>query len=149
MEQARTGRLARVAAGSKPRPEVQAVPPRDVKTTPHRTHFTHANIFSRVVQGPHLFLRRSCSMRSHCCLTSRLFHFHTALLLYSFPRTVVPTAIHTLEDRLVDWLNKVFLQLRIRWNFPKRRTGVSYATTQFRPSSSPRSLTIKMDQKGS
>ena len=48
---------------------------------------------------------------SHCCLTSRRFHFHTAHLLYSFPRTVVPTAIHIFKDSLVDWLNKVLAQV--------------------------------------
>ena len=31
----------------------------------------------------------------------------------------------------------------------KQRTGVSYVATQFRPSSSPRSPTSKLDQKGS
>ena len=46
-------------------------------------------------------------MRSHRCLISRHFHFRTAHSLYSFPRTVVPTAIHTLEDSLADWLSKV------------------------------------------
>ena len=49
-------------------------------------------------------------MRSHNHLTSRHFHLRTAHLLYSFPRTVVPTAIHTLVDSLVDWLNRVLSQ---------------------------------------
>ena len=31
----------------------------------------------------------------------------------------------------------------------RQRTGVSHVTTQFRPSSTPRSSTSKMDQKGS
>ena len=46
---------------------------------------------------------------SHCCLTSRLFHFHldSTHPLYYFFRTTVILAIHALEDGLVDWLNKV------------------------------------------
>ena len=94
-----------------------------VNTTLHRAHFTHANIFLRVAEGPepgsarmvscvflkksHLHPHWSCFTCSQCCLTSRHFHFHnTVHPLYSFPRTVVPTAIHTLEDSLVAWLNK-------------------------------------------
>ena len=43
----------------------------------------------------------------------------------------------------------IWKRRRIRWNVTKRRTSVSYAATQFRPSASPCASTSKVDQKGS
>ena len=57
-------------------------------------------------------------MRSRRCLTSR--HFHSTHPLHSFPPTVVPTAIHTLEDSLVDWINKGFSQVMSPTSLPRR-----------------------------
>ena len=90
-----------------------------MNTTPHRAHFTHANIISRVAQGlcTHLFgvisqsrdphSHRSCFTRSHPCMIALIFHFSTAHLLCFFLRTGVSTAIRTLEDSLADLLNEV------------------------------------------
>ena len=88
-----------------------------VNTTLHRAHFTHANMFLRVAEGPepvsarmvggHLHPHWSCFTCSQYRLISSHFHFHNSVHpLFSFPRTVVPTAIHTLEDSLLAWLNK-------------------------------------------
>ena len=88
--------------------------------TPHRTtHISHTqNMISRVAQTSQhaLFccvpLKRSSPHKQimfhakYPCLICRLFHFRTAHLLYSFPRTEISTAIHTLEDSLADCLNK-------------------------------------------
>ena len=49
-----------------------------------------------------------------------------------------------LKNHLDFWKRR-----KIRLNVAKRWTKVSYVTTLFRPSSSPRSSTSKMDQKGS
>ena len=50
---------------------------------------------------------------------------------------------------MTDCLRWIWKQRRIRWDSIRQRTGVSCATTQFRPSSSQRSSTSKTDQKGS
>ena len=108
------------ATGKRTLRETRAKWTKIVNTTPHRAHFTHANIFSRVAEGlepgsprvsplkkSHPHPRRSCFMRSPCCLTSRLFHFHNTHPLYYFPRTVVISAIHTFfEDSLVVCLEQ-------------------------------------------
>ena len=48
-------------------------------------------------------------MRSHRCLTSRLFHVHNKHLLCHVPRTVLTLATYT-EDNLVDWVTKILSQ---------------------------------------
>ena len=82
----------------------------DVNTTPHRAHFAHANIFSRVSQGlsmhrsgvisqnSHPLSHRSCFARSHPCMIT---------LIFFFLRTGVSTATRTFSDSLADLLNKV------------------------------------------
>ena len=62
-------------------------------------------------------------MRSHRRPTPRLFHFHNTHLLIKFPRTMVTPAIHTLEDSLVDWLNKAFSHSKyVAKDFPSTKS---------------------------
>ena len=97
-----------------------------VNTTPHRAHFTHANIFSRVAQGPERVQTRfglcplennhssfSCFMSypQSSWLTSRLHPFCRTFSLHCIPRTVPNNhTIHGQKDSLVDWRHKVLLQ---------------------------------------
>ena len=94
-----------------------------LNTTPHRAYFTHANIFSRVVQG--LSTHRLVSFRKsdlhsrRPCFTppslhdyiTFIFHFLRAHFSYFFFRTEVSVAIRTLVDCLADLPNKVFSQV--------------------------------------
>ena len=67
----------------------------------------------------------------------------------SEPRPEVQAFTSTWRTIMKDCLWWIWKQRRIRWDSIRQRTGVSCATTQFRPSSSQRSSTSKTDQKGS
>ena len=62
-------------------------------------------------------------------------------------RSTSPTLTWT--NIMTDCLWLIWKQRRIRWYSIRQRTGVSCATTQFRPSFSQRSSIPKTDQKGS